>query len=101
MPATLTREELEELRRNAPLPLIAGRIRRARKARGMSHDRLGEAAGGIYRQNLIKLEKGKHRPTLETLERIAAATGRDVRWFLDPEVDPSPFPGDIADPDED
>lgn len=84
--------EHEELLRNAPLPLIAARIQRARKAKCFSHDRLGEEMGGVYRQQLIKLEKGKHRPRLETLERIAAATGRDVRWFLDPEVDPSPFP---------
>lgn len=83
--------DLETLLRNAPLPLIAARVKRARKTAGLSHDRLGELAGGIYRQNLIKLEKGSHRPRLSTLTRIAEATGRDVRWFLDPEEDPSPF----------
>ena len=90
-----TTVDLEQFRRDAPLPLIAARIKRARKARGLSHDRLGEACGGVTRQHLIKLEKGRHRPTLDMLDRIAAATGRDVRWFLDPEVDPSPFPGDV------
>lgn len=58
----------------------------------MSHDRLGVMVGGVTRQHLIKLEKGKHRPRAEMLSRIAEATGRDVDWFLDPEVDPSPFP---------
>jgi transcriptional regulator with XRE-family HTH domain len=96
---TTTQEELDQLRRNAPLPLIGARIKRARKARGLSHDRLGEACGGVSRQHLIKLEKGKHRPTLDMLERIGGATGRDVRWFLDPEVDPSPFPGDVGNGD--
>ena len=82
----------EILLRDAPLPLIAGRIKRARRSAGLSHDALGERMGGVTRQHLIKLEKGRHRPRLETLERLAAATGRDVDWFLDPEVDPSPFP---------
>ncbi len=50
----------------------------------------------MYRQNLIKLEQGRHRPRLGTLVRISEATGRAVDWFLDPEVDPSPFPDDGA-----
>jgi transcriptional regulator with XRE-family HTH domain len=87
-------DELLQLLRDAPLPLIAARIKRARKASGLSHDRLGELAGGIHRPNLIGLEQGKHRPRMKTLERISEATGRDPRWFVDPEVDPSPFPAD-------
>ena len=82
--------------RDAPLPLIAARIRRARKEANLSHDRLGELLGGVTRQHLIKLEKGKHRPRADMLARIADATGRDVNWFLDPEVDPSPFQADEA-----
>lgn len=83
--------ELDGLRRNAPLSLIAARIRRARKDAGLSHDQLGEAMGGVYRQNLIGYEKGKHRPGLEMLQRLAEATGRDPRWFVDPELAMSPF----------
>ena len=41
-----------------------------------------------------KLEKAQHRPRAGTLSSIAEATGRDPDWFLDPEVDPSPFPAD-------
>lgn len=89
MNETADRELLEQLRKDAPLPLIAARIRRAR--RGLSHDKLGEAMGGVYRQTLIGYEKGKHRPSLQMLERIADATGRDVRWFIDPSIDESPF----------
>lgn len=85
--------DYEELLRNAPLPFIAARIKRARKTAGLSHDKLG-ALCGMYRANLIKLEQGRHRPRLATLQRIAEATGRTVDWFLDPEVDPSPFPDD-------
>lgn len=92
MNAQAETNELDELRRNAPLPLIASRIKRARTAAGLSHDKLGELAGGMHRQNLIALEQRKHRPTLKTILRIAEATGRDPHWFVDPEVDPSPFP---------
>ena len=52
--------------------------------------------GGVTRQHLIKLEKGNHRPRLETIERISEATGRSVDWFLDPNLDPSPFPDELA-----
>lgn len=83
--STATQDRLRE----APLKLLAARIREARG--GLSHDKLGEKVG-TSRQHLISLEKGRHRPRLEMLTRIAEATERDVDWFLDPEVDPaSPF----------
>lgn len=78
----------------APLPLIAARIRRARREFG-SHDKLA-AQTGITRQHLIKLEKAKHRPRAEMLTRIAEATGREIDWFLDPDADPNPFPDEQA-----
>lgn len=86
--------ELQERIRLAPGQLIATRIKRARKTAGLSHDRLGDLCGGVSRQHLIKLEQAKHRPRAEMLTRIADATSREVDWFLDPEVDPSPFPGE-------
>lgn len=81
--------------KDAPLRLIAARIRRARKDSELSHDKLGERVG-TSRQHLINLEKGRHRPRPDMLTRIADATGRDIEWFLDPEVDPSPFPAEAA-----
>jgi len=87
---------LQERIRQAPAQVIAARIRRARREAELSHDRLGEAIGGVSRQHLIKLEKGQHRPRAEMLTRIAEATERNVDWFLDPEVDPSPFPVEAA-----
>ena len=77
--------------KDAPMRLIAARIRRARREREITLDGLGEQIG-TSRQHLIRLEKGLHRPRAEMLLRIAEATGREVDWFLDPEVDPSPFP---------
>lgn len=91
MGAVETRDRLRE----APLKLVAARIKRARREADLSHDRLGERVG-TSRQHLISLEKGRHRPRLEMLTRIAEATERDVDWFLDPEVDPSPFPAEAA-----
>lgn len=87
-------EELQERIRLAPGQLIAARIRRARKERDLSHDALGALIGGVSRQHLIKLEQAKHRPRADMLSRIADATGRETDWFLDPEVDPSPFPAE-------
>ena len=81
-----TRDRLRE----APLRLIAGRIRRARREGDLSLDKLAELVGSS-RQHLISLEKSKHRPRLEMLTKIAEATGRQVEWFLDPDLEPSPF----------
>ena len=77
--------------KDAPMRLIAARIKRSRREAQLTLDRLGEQIG-TSRQHLIRLEKGLHRPRPEMLLRIAEATGREVDWFLDPEVDPSPFP---------
>ncbi len=85
-------EELQERIRLAEGKLIAARIKRARKSADLTHDRLGELCGGVTRQHLIKLEQAKHRPRADMLRRISEATGRSVDWFVDPEMDPSPFP---------
>ncbi|HWQ01345.1 MAG TPA: helix-turn-helix transcriptional regulator [Gaiellaceae bacterium] len=81
-----------DLLRDAPLKLIAARIARARKHTGLSLDRLADAAD-TSRQHLINLEKGRHRPRLEMLSRIAEATGKPVEYFLVEEAgEPNPFP---------
>jgi transcriptional regulator with XRE-family HTH domain len=90
-------EQLQERIRQAPAQLIATRIKRARKTsepqpQGLTHDQLGEKMGGVTRQHLIKLEKAVHRPRADTLRKIGEATGRQVEWFLDESMDPSPFP---------
>lgn len=92
---SLTIDEIDALQekiRRAPADLIAARIRRARRTSELATlDRLAEAVGSS-RQHLIKLEHGKHRPRAPLLTRIAEATGKPVEWFLDPDLDPSPFP---------
>lgn len=90
--SAMAQDHLQEKIRLAPGALIAARIKRARRDARLSHDKLGEVIGGVSRQHLIKLEQAKHRPRADMLQRIAEATGREVDWFLDPEMDPSPFP---------
>lgn len=80
---------------DAPLKLIAARIRKARREADLTLDALGETVG-TSRHHLIRLEKGQHRPRLEMLSKIAEATGRHVEWFLDPDLDPSPFQDEEA-----
>ncbi len=84
---------LAEKIKDAPLRLIATRIKRARKEAEHTLDSLGDAVG-TSRQHLIRLERGAHRPRPEMLTKIAEATGRSADWFVDPELDPSPFPED-------
>jgi transcriptional regulator with XRE-family HTH domain len=95
--------DLDRERRQADLRLIAARIRRARREAvvegetvKLSHDELVARMGRSSRQHLILLERGEHRPSLELLTAIAEATGHTVEWFLDPDLDPSPFQEEAA-----
>lgn len=82
--------------KDAPLRLIAARIRQARRQSELTLDRLGEIVG-TSRHHLIRLEKGDHRPREEMLTRIAEATGKPVDFFLVEEVQESgSFPADEA-----
>ena len=51
---------------------VGGDISKLRKARGMTQAELARTAN-ILRPNLARIEAGKHRPTLETLEKLAGA----------------------------
>jgi len=50
---------------------VGEQIKKARRAKGMTQAQLARSAG-ILRPNLSRIEAGKHRPTLDTLEKIAA-----------------------------
>lgn len=99
----MSKLDAEKELRQADLRFVASRIRRARREAviagetvKLSHDDLVARMGRSSRQHLIVLERGDSRPRLETLTAIAEATGRPVEWFLDPDLDPSPFPDEIA-----
>lgn len=89
-------QELYEAIRQAPLALIASRMRRARRDCGLSHDEIGRRMGGVTRQHLIKLEKGRHRPGAEMLRKYADAVGKSASYFVDVEAVDNPFPEDEA-----
>lgn len=56
---------------------IGQRVRLLREQRGLSVAELARRAD-ILRPNLSRLESGKHMPSLDTLERVAAALGTTV-----------------------
>lgn len=47
-------------------------IRKLREAKGLTQDQVATAVG-MMRSNISRIEAAKHRPTLETLEKIANA----------------------------
>ena len=51
---------------------VGATIRKLREAKGITQDQLAGAVG-MMRSNISRIEAAKHRPTLETLERIAKA----------------------------
>lgn len=93
----MTTEELSREIQNAPLRLIAGRIKQARKAStSPTLDQLAEDVG-TSRHHLIRLEGARHRPRVEMLQRIAEATDKPLEFFLVEEAgEPNPFPDEAA-----
>lgn len=57
-----------------------GRIRWARARKQLSHDQLAERVNSS-RSYLIRVEKGKHTPSLDLIARIAVATEQPVDFF--------------------
>jgi DNA-binding XRE family transcriptional regulator len=51
---------------------VGATIRKLRETKGLTQDQLARAVG-MMRSNISRIEAAKHRPTLETLERIAKA----------------------------
>jgi DNA-binding XRE family transcriptional regulator len=58
-------------------------IRKLRETKGMTQEELADAVG-MMRNNISRIEAAKHRPTLETLERIAKALKVSVADLIVP-----------------
>jgi DNA-binding XRE family transcriptional regulator len=58
-------------------------IRKLREVKGMTQEELARAAG-MMRNNISRIEAAKHRPTLDTLERIAKALKVSVADLIAP-----------------
>lgn len=61
---------------------ICLKIRLERQKRGFSQEEFAEKAG-LSRNAIWKIESGKVSPTLDTLEKIAAALDMDFMSFVD------------------
>lgn len=64
------------------LTTLGGRIRAARRAKGLSADALAHAAQ-ISAGHVFVIERNGVEPTDATLGRIAKALGRSVKWLRD------------------
>ena len=62
--------------------LLGTRIKEFRKARGLSQEQLAEIIG-IEQKHVSRLEVGKSYPTIDRLEKIAAALNAPMRSFFD------------------
>ena len=67
--------------RTQPTHEVGARIRKLREARGVTQTELAGAVG-MMRSNISRIEAAKHRPTLETMERIAKALKVSVAELL-------------------
>ena len=62
---------------------VGATIRKLREAKGITQDQVASAVG-MMRNNISRIEAAKHRPTLETLERIAKALKVSVAELIVP-----------------
>lgn len=62
---------------------VGARIRRLREEKGVTQEELAGAVG-MMRSNISRIEAAKHRPTLETMERIAKALKVSVADLIAP-----------------
>ncbi|MCL6635256.1 MAG: helix-turn-helix domain-containing protein [Peptococcaceae bacterium] len=60
---------------------IGKRIREARKKAGLTQAALGKKSG-LATSTICDIEKGRIKPSLDSLERIAAALGAAPSFFL-------------------
>ncbi|MBI4377893.1 MAG: helix-turn-helix transcriptional regulator [Nitrospinae bacterium] len=60
---------------------IAQRIKEARERQGLKQEDLAKKTG-IARPNFVRIEQGRHIPTLTTLKKIADALGLDINSLM-------------------
>ncbi len=64
---------------------VAQRVREARERQGLTQEALAEKTG-IARPNVVRLEQGRHLPTISTLQKVARALGLNVTTLIAPPV---------------
>jgi len=68
-------------RSQEPATDIGSRIKQARMQAGLTQTELAERTG-IKRPNIVRIESGKHRPSLDTVEKIAGALNVTVATLV-------------------
>jgi transcriptional regulator with XRE-family HTH domain len=69
-------------------------LRRTRKERGLTQRGLANASG-VDQATISQVESGKHRPRLETLDKLADALGVEVGAFFQ-KSEPTPGPRSLS-----
>ncbi len=59
-------------------------LRRARVAKGLSQESLGEQAG-VHRTFVGAVERAENNVSIDTMEKLAAAVGLSIAALLDPQ----------------
>lgn len=62
--------------------LLGAKIRHLRKSKNISQEKLSEMAGISPRQ-MIRIELGRSKPTLDNLEKIAIALGVSIQSLFE------------------
>ncbi|MET2951233.1 helix-turn-helix transcriptional regulator [Vibrio owensii] len=60
---------------------LGKQIRHAREYRGFTQAKMAEELG-IARQTYVDIEKGKSRPHIDTIYKIAFLTNRSIEWLM-------------------
>lgn len=76
-----------------------GKVRKAREDAGLTQEQLAEQCG-VTVNSVGHYEGGRAVPKVDTLERIAAATGKPLAWFFQDE-DAAPAPAENPTPQPD
>jgi transcriptional regulator with XRE-family HTH domain len=61
---------------------IRARIKQAREDSGLTMKQMARAIGVAHDVTIARYESGVREPDWDTLERIAAATGKPLPWFF-------------------
>lgn len=77
--ASFTAEEQEEIREIAQQIKLAMRLRRLRKKLKLSQENLAKKMD-VKREFISRIESGEQNVTLQTLYKIAEATGREFHF---------------------
>jgi transcriptional regulator with XRE-family HTH domain len=62
--------------------IVAANIRAARLAEGLTQHALAVRLGRGDQMTVSRWERGEHRPSDESLVRLAAALDREFAWFF-------------------